>query len=55
MTPTDLFAHYVEILDEGPLEVWPTFFTEHATYKIVARENQIRPASRSPDAVRAGR
>ena len=42
VTPTDLFAHYVDILDEGPLEVWPTFFTEHATYKIVARENQIR-------------
>jgi 3-phenylpropionate/cinnamic acid dioxygenase small subunit len=42
VTPADLFACYADILDEGPIEVWPTFFTEHATYKIVARENHVR-------------
>ncbi|HTN79663.1 MAG TPA: aromatic-ring-hydroxylating dioxygenase subunit beta [Acidimicrobiales bacterium] len=42
MTPGDLFAAYADTLDDGPLEIWPTFFTEHATYKIVARENHVR-------------
>ena len=42
MTPADLLAAYADTLDDGPLEIWPTFFTEHATYKIVARENHVR-------------
>ena len=42
MTPSDLFSAYADTLDDGPLEIWPTFFTEHATYKIVARENHSR-------------
>lgn len=42
MTPADLFAAYADVLDEGPLEEWPTFFVEDATYKIVARENHAR-------------
>jgi 3-phenylpropionate/cinnamic acid dioxygenase small subunit len=42
VTPGDLFAAYADILDEGPLQDWPGFFTEDATYRIVARENFTR-------------
>lgn len=42
MTPGDLFATYADVLDEGPLDEWPSFFTADATYRIVARENFTR-------------
>lgn len=42
MTPGDVFAAYADVLDEGPLQEWPTFFIEDATYRIVARENFAR-------------
>jgi 3-phenylpropionate/cinnamic acid dioxygenase small subunit len=35
----DLYAAYDDALDERDWERWPEFFTEHAVYKIVPREN----------------
>ena len=35
----DLYADYVECLDDGELERWPEFFTDPCLYKIVPREN----------------
>lgn len=32
-------AEYCAVLDANELELWPTFFTEHALYRITAREN----------------
>lgn len=34
-----LFASYAAVVDDGPLEEWPDFFTEQCLYRIVAREN----------------
>jgi anthranilate 1,2-dioxygenase small subunit len=38
----DLYAAYVDALDEGPLEAWPALFTEDCLYKVVSRENWER-------------
>jgi 3-phenylpropionate/cinnamic acid dioxygenase small subunit len=35
----DLYAAYVECLDDGDLEQWPEFFTEECLYKIIPRDN----------------
>jgi anthranilate 1,2-dioxygenase small subunit len=35
----ELYAGYVECLDDGELERWPEFFTDACLYKIVPREN----------------
>jgi anthranilate 1,2-dioxygenase small subunit len=35
----ELYADYVECLDDGELERWPEFFTDACLYKIVPREN----------------
>lgn len=35
----DLYAEYVECLDDGELERWPEFFTDECLYKIIPREN----------------
>lgn len=32
-------AEYCAVLDANDLERWPSFFTEHALYRITAREN----------------
>jgi len=38
----DLYARYVEILDEGPLADWPSLFSADASYRVVTRENVDR-------------
>ena len=38
----DLYAAYVDALDDGPLEAWPAMFTEDCQYKVVSRENWDR-------------
>jgi anthranilate 1,2-dioxygenase small subunit len=38
----DLYDRYVQCLDEDRLEEWPEFFTDEASYRIVARENADR-------------
>lgn len=35
----ELYAEYVECLDDGELERWPEFFTDECVYKIIPREN----------------
>ena len=35
----DLYADYVECLDEGELERWPEFFTNECLYKVIPRDN----------------
>jgi 3-phenylpropionate/cinnamic acid dioxygenase small subunit len=35
----DLYAAYVDCLDNGELEQWPEFFTDACLYKIIPREN----------------
>jgi len=35
----DLYAEYVECLDDGDLERWPELFTNDCLYKIMPREN----------------
>lgn len=37
-----LNARYAESLDDGPLDDWPEFFTEHCLYLIIPRENHER-------------
>lgn len=38
----DLYAAYVECLDEGRYEDWPGFFVEDCVYKVIPRENWER-------------
>jgi 3-phenylpropionate/cinnamic acid dioxygenase small subunit len=38
----DLFAEYVECLDDDELERWPELFTETCLYQVIARENYDR-------------
>ncbi|CAN5499666.1 aromatic-ring-hydroxylating dioxygenase subunit beta [soil metagenome] len=38
----DLFAEYVECLDDDELERWPELFTETCLYQVIARENHDR-------------
>lgn len=42
-----LTTAYVGCIDDDALEQWPTFFTEHGLYRIMARDNYARglPAS----------
>ena len=35
----NLYADYVDCLDNGPLDRWPEFFTDECVYEIVTREN----------------
>lgn len=35
----DLYAEYVECVDNCRYEAWPDFFTESCRYRIVSREN----------------
>src|SRR5512135_2284807 len=35
----DLYAEYVECLDDGHLERWPELFTDDCLYKIIPRDN----------------
>ena len=35
----ELIHAYAEALDEGRYEEWPEFFTESASYRIIARDN----------------
>ena len=38
----ELYADYVEALDEGPIEAWPELFTEDGEYLLIAKENHDR-------------
>lgn len=38
----DLYADYVDCLDNGPLDGWPDFFIDECWYEIVTRENVER-------------
>ncbi len=38
----ELYAEYVDVLDNGQIERWPGLFTDECTYKIVSRENVER-------------
>jgi 3-phenylpropionate/cinnamic acid dioxygenase small subunit len=38
----ELYADFVEALDDGPLEGWPELFTEDGEYLLVAKENHDR-------------
>jgi 3-phenylpropionate/cinnamic acid dioxygenase small subunit len=38
----ELYAAYVECLDDGELERWPELFTDDCLYKIIPRENYER-------------
>ncbi len=38
----DLYARYALLLDEGPLEDWPSLFEGGASYRVVTRENLER-------------
>ena len=46
VTPADLFAAYADVLDEGPLDEWPSFFTS-------TRPTASSPARTSPEACRS--
>lgn len=35
----DLNARYARVVDDGPLDAWPDFFTEECVYRIQPREN----------------
>ena len=37
-----VYSRYTEVLDDGPLERWPDFFTEQCMYQIVPRDNYDR-------------
>jgi salicylate 5-hydroxylase small subunit len=38
----ELYARYAAVLDDADFESWPDFFTEDATYTVIARENVDR-------------
>ena len=38
----DLYARYATILDEGPLDLWPSLFLADASYRVVTKENLDR-------------
>jgi 3-phenylpropionate/cinnamic acid dioxygenase small subunit len=38
----DLNARYVHAIDDGKLESWPEFFTEHGRYRVTTAENVER-------------
>jgi 3-phenylpropionate/cinnamic acid dioxygenase small subunit len=35
----ELHAVYADVLDRGPIDVWPDFFTDDCVYKMISREN----------------
>lgn len=35
----DLNARYARVVDNGPLDAWPEFFTEECVYRLQPREN----------------
>ena len=35
----DLNARYARVVDDGPLDAWPDFFTDECVYRIQPREN----------------
>ena len=39
---TELYRCYADALDEGPIDRWPTFFTEDASYRVIPRSNADR-------------
>lgn len=41
-TVENLLARYVHAIDDGQLEAWPEFFTDHGRYKVVTAENHER-------------
>lgn len=34
-----LYSRYAEVLDDGPLQEWPSMFTDECLYKVVPRDN----------------
>ena len=38
----DLYAAYVEALDDGPLDAWPELFTDECLYLVIPAENHDR-------------
>ena len=42
LTVQNLNARYVEAIDDGKLEAWPDFFTEHGRYRVTTAENFAR-------------
>jgi 3-phenylpropionate/cinnamic acid dioxygenase small subunit len=42
LTVQNLNARYAEAIDDGNLEAWPDFFTEHGRYRITTAENFAR-------------
>lgn len=41
-TVETLLYRYALVLDSGPLEHWPSYFTEDGRYRLVPRENHAR-------------
>ncbi|MES2416067.1 MAG: aromatic-ring-hydroxylating dioxygenase subunit beta [Pseudomonadota bacterium] len=39
---TQLYADYAKAVDSGDWDLWPEFFTEECSYKLVPRENHER-------------
>jgi salicylate 5-hydroxylase small subunit len=39
---TQLYANYAKAVDSGDWDLWPEFFTEECSYKLVPRENHER-------------
>lgn len=38
----DFYARYAAVLDDGPLERWPSFFAEECMYQVLPRDNYER-------------
>jgi 3-phenylpropionate/cinnamic acid dioxygenase small subunit len=36
---SDLYFDYVEAIENGAIDLWPTFFAEPCVYKLISREN----------------
>ncbi len=34
-----LYTRYAEVLDDGPLNEWPTMFTDECNYQVIPRDN----------------
>jgi salicylate 5-hydroxylase small subunit len=39
---TQLYANYAKAVDSGDWDLWPEFFTDECSYKLVPRENHER-------------
>ncbi len=39
---TQLYANYAKAVDSGDWDLWPEFFTEDCSYKLMPRENHER-------------